>query len=121
MSKYFRQGFRFGSTLKAVFKGKKVESKLPDDAKIPEEIKNIYKLDKTGKKDKIIESYNKRLKKEKMKVKLKEEPSMLEDYTDLMTTDFQKTKGPFFERQRKKELEARKRNLEKKLKRNRNK
>ena len=63
MSKYFRQGFKFGSTLKAVFKGKKVESKLPDDAKIPEEMKNIYKLDKTGKKDKIIAALNAQLKK----------------------------------------------------------
>ena len=120
MSKYFRQGFRFGSTLKAVFKGKKVESKLPDDAKIPEEIKNIYKLDKTGKKDKIIESYNKRLKKEKTKVKRSEEPSMLEDYTDLMVTDFAQKKGPFIDKRKKRELEARKRNLEKKLKRNKN-
>tara|TARA_R100000322_G_scaffold78771_1_gene49469 strand:- start:162 stop:527 length:366 start_codon:yes stop_codon:yes gene_type:complete len=120
MSKYFRQGFRFGSTLKAVFKGKKVESKLPDDAKIPEEIKNIYKLDKTGAKDKIIESYNKRLKKEKMKVKRAEEPSMLEDYTDLMVTDFAQKKGPFIDKRKIRQEEARKRNLEKKLKRNRN-
>ena len=116
MSKYHRKGFRFGSTLKAVFKGKKVESKLPDDAKIPEEIKNVYKLDKTGKKDKIIESLNNQLKKNPKRF-----PDLLDVYTDLMGTDFQKTKGPFFERQRKKELEARKRNLEKKLKKNRNK
>ena len=115
MSKYHRKGFRFGSTLKAVFKGKKVESKLPDDAKIPEEIKNIYKLDKTGKKDKIIESYNKQLKKNPKRF-----PELLDAYTDLMATDFSQKKGPFIERQRKKELEARKRNLEKKLKRNRN-
>ena len=67
MSKYHREGFRFGSTLKAVFKGKKVESKLPDDAKIPEEIKNIYKLDKTGKKDKIIEQLNKATEKQRKK------------------------------------------------------
>ena len=120
MSKYHRKGFRFGTTLKAVFKGKKVESKLPDDAKIPEEIKNIYKLDKTGAKDKIIESYNKRLKKEKMRVKRSEEPSMLEDYTDLMATDFAQKKGPFIDKKKKRELEARKRNLEKKLKRNKN-
>ena len=119
MSKYFRQGFRFGSTLKAVFKGKKVESKLPDDAKIPEEIKNVYKLDKTGKKDKIIESYNKQLKKNPEKFRVNDE--LINAYTDLMATDFSQKKGPFIERQRKKELEARKRNLEKKLKRNRNK
>ena len=120
MSKYHRKGFRFGTTLKAVFKGKKVESKLPDNAKIPEKIKNIYKLDKTSTKDKIIESYNKRLKKEKMRVKRSEEPSMLEDYTDLMATDFAQKKGPFIDKRKKRELEARKRNLEKKLKRNKN-
>ena len=114
-NKYHRQGFRVGGVLKAVFKGKKVESKLPDSAKIPEELKNVYKLDKTGKKDKIIESLNNQLKKNPKRF-----PELLDVYTDVMGTDFSQKKGPFIERQKRKELEARKRNLEKKLKRNRN-
>ena len=62
---------------------------------------NIYKLDKTGKKDEIIESMNKRLKKEKKKIE--QEPAELERYTDLMVSDFKKKTGPFFEKIRARE------------------
>ena len=79
-NKYHRQGF---------FKGKLV-------TKAGEAFKNIYKLDKTGKKDEIIESMNKRLKKEKKKIE--QEPQELETYTDIMVSDFEKKKGPFFDK-----------------------
>jgi len=84
-NKYHRQGF---------FKGKLV-------TKAGEAFKNIYKLDKTGKKDEIIESMNKRLKKEKKKVE--QEPAELERYTDLMVSDFEKKTGPFFDKIRARE------------------
>ena len=92
-NKYHRQKFRIGGTLKAIFKGKKTESKLPKDAKIPEEIKNIYKLDKTGKKDKIIESLNAQLKKNPKKF-----PKLLDAYTNVMGSDFAQKTGPYFKR-----------------------
>tara|TARA_Y100001951_G_scaffold91532_1_gene85591 strand:- start:407 stop:715 length:309 start_codon:yes stop_codon:yes gene_type:complete len=84
-NKYHRQGF---------FKGKLV-------TKAGEAFKNIYKLDKTGKKDEIIESMNKRLKKEKKKIE--QEPAELERYTDLMVSDFDKKTGPFFDKIRARE------------------
>ena len=86
-NKYHRQGF---------FKGKLV-------SKAGEAFKNIYKLDKTGKKDEIIESMNKRLKKERVNRKIEQEPDELERYTDLMVSDFDKKKGPFFEKIRARE------------------
>ena len=76
-NKYHRQGFKVGL------------------------LANIYKLDKTGKKDEIIESKNKRLKKEKKTIE--QEPQELERYTDLMVSDFDKKKGPFFEKIRARE------------------
>ena len=83
-NKYHRQGFKTGLLVKA-----------------GEAFKNIYKLDKTGKKDEIIESMNKRLKKEKKKIE--QEPAELERYTDLMVSDFDKKKGPFFDKIRARE------------------
>ena len=80
-NKYHRQGFKGG--------------------KIVDLLSNIYKLDKTGKKDEIIESMNKRLKKEKKTIE--QEPQELERYTDLMVSDFDKKKGPFFEKIRARE------------------
>ena len=77
-NKYHRQGFKVGL------------------------LANIYKLDKTGKKDEIIESMNKRLKKENKKIE--QEPDELETYTDLMVSDFEKKKGPFFDKIRKREM-----------------
>ena len=80
-NKYHRQGFKVG--------------------KIVNLLSNVYKADKTGKKDQIIESMNKRLKKEKKKIE--EEPAELERYTDLMVSDFEKKTGPFFDKIRARE------------------
>ena len=80
-NKYHRQGFKVG--------------------KVVDLLSNIYKLDKTGKKDEIIESMNKRLKKEKKTIE--QEPQELKRYTDLMVSDFDKKKGPFFEKIRARE------------------
>ena len=80
-NKYHRQGFKVG--------------------KIVDVLSNVYKADKTGLKDKIIESMNKRLKKEKKKIE--EEPAELERYTDLMVSDFEKKTGPFFDKIRARE------------------
>ena len=88
-NKYHRQGFSKGKLVTETVK------------KAREAFKNIYKLDKTGKKDEIIESMNKRLKKEKKKVE--QEPAELERYTDLMVSDFDKKKGPFFDKIRARE------------------
>ena len=107
-NKYHRQGFRVGGVLKAVFKGKKVESKLPDNAKIPEEMKNIYKLDKTGKKDKIIAALNAQLKKNP-----KQFPKLLDAYTNVMGSDFAQKLGPYFKKLKKENEERRLRNLAK--------
>ena len=76
-NKYHRQGFKTGL------------------------LANIFKLDKTGSKDEIIKSMNKRLKKEKKKIE--QEPAELERYTDLMVSDFEKKKGPFFDKIRARE------------------
>ena len=53
---------------------------------------NIYKLDKTGKKDKIIESMNKTLKDKKRTAG----PAMVDHYHKVMTSDFEKKTGPFY-------------------------
>ena len=101
-NKYHRQGF---------FKGKLVTESVK---KAREAFKNIYKQDKTGKKDEIIESMNKRLKKEKKTIE--QEPQELETYTDLMVSDFEKKTGPFFDKIRAREKAKRKAAELKKLK-----
>ena len=101
-NKYHRQGFS---------KGKLVTEKVK---KAREAFKNIYKEDKTGKKDKIIESMNKRLKKEKKTIE--QEPQELDTYTDLMVSDFEKKTGPFFDKIRAREKAKRKAAELKKLK-----
>ena len=93
-NKYHRQGFKVG--------------------KVVDLLSNIYKLDKTGKKDKIIESMNKRLKKEKKTIE--QEPQELDTYTDLMVSDFEKKTGPFFDKIRAREKAKRKAAELKKLK-----
>ena len=93
-NKYHRQGFKGG--------------------KIVDLLSNIYKLDKTGKKDEIIESMNKRLKKEKKTIE--QEPQELERYTDLMVSDFNKKTGPFFDKIRAREKARREAAKLKKLK-----
>jgi len=85
-NKYHRQGFKVG--------------------KVVDLLSNVYKLDKTGKKDEIIESMNKRLKKEKKKVE--QEPAELERYTDLMVSDFENKTGPFFDKIKAREKAKRK-------------
>ena len=82
-NKYHRQGFKVG--------------------KVVDLLSNVYKLDKTGKKDEIIESMNKRLKKERVNRKTEQEPDELERYTDLMVSDFEIKTGPFFEKIRARE------------------
>ena len=101
-NKYHRQGF---------FKGKLVTESAK---KAKEAFENIYKLDKTGKKDEIIESMNKRLKKEKKKIE--QEPQELETYTDLMVSDFETKTGPFFDKIRAREKAKREAAKLKKLK-----
>ena len=85
-NKYHRQGFKVG--------------------KVVDLLSNVYKLDKTGKKDEIIEFMNKRLKKEKKKVE--QEPAELERYTDLMVSDFENKTGPFFDKIKAREKAKRK-------------
>ena len=88
-NKYHRQGFSRGKLVTETVK------------KAREAFKNIYKKDKTGKKDEIIESMNKRLKKEKKTIE--QEPQELDTYTDLMASDFEKKTGPFFDKIRARE------------------
>ena len=95
-NKYHRQGFKGG--------------------KIVDLLSNIYKLDKTGKKDEIIESMNKRLKKERVNRKIEQEPDELERYTDLTVSDFNKKTGPFFDKIRAREKARREAAELKKLK-----
>jgi len=91
-NKYHRQGFSKGKLVTSIVK------------KAREAVENIYKKDKTGKKDQIIESMNKRLKKEReKKFSKEEEPAELERYTDLMVSDFDKKTGPFFDKIRARE------------------
>ena len=102
VNKYHRQGFSKGKLVTETVK------------KAREAFKNIYKQDKTGKKDEIIESMNKRLKKEKKTIE--QEPQELETYTDLMVSDFEKKTGPFFDKIRAREKAKRKAAELKKLK-----
>jgi hypothetical protein len=59
---------------------------------------NIFKLDKTGKKDKIIKSMNKTMKEKKHSAS----PGMIDHYNKVMTSDFEKKTGPFFNKKGKK-------------------
>ena len=93
-NKYYRQGFKGGMIVNT--------------------LKNIYKADNTGKKDEIIKSMNKRLKKENKKIE--QEPKELERYTDLMASDFEKKTGPFFDKIRVREKAKREAAELKKLK-----
>ena len=55
--------------------------------------RNIYKKDPTGKKDKIIASMNKTLKDKKRTAS----PAMIDHYHKVMTSDFVKKTGPYFD------------------------
>ena len=58
--------------------------------------RNIYKKDPTGKKDIIIESMNKTLKNKKHTAS----PGMIDHYHKVMTSDFEKKTGPFFNKKK---------------------
>ena len=58
--------------------------------------RNIYKKDLTGKKDKIIASMNKTLKEKKHPAG----PGMIGHYHKVMTSDFEKKTGPFFNKKK---------------------
>ena len=90
-NKYHRQGF---------FKGKLVTETVK---KARESFENIYKFDKTGKKDRLIDQLNKNLKKQRKKTKAnpEQEPYNLEKYQDIMTSDFEKKTGPYFDKLKK--------------------
>tara|TARA_R100000426_G_scaffold34717_1_gene27988 strand:+ start:337 stop:603 length:267 start_codon:yes stop_codon:yes gene_type:complete len=81
-NKYHRQGFKTG--------------------KVADILKNVYKLDKTGKKDKLIKQLNEANKKARKKLPKKlltsEEPRGMDFYTDIMTSDFETRTGPLFDR-----------------------
>jgi hypothetical protein len=56
-------------------------------------LKNVYKKDLTGKKDILIKSLNKKIKKSVTK---RAGPEEVDRYTDIMTSDFEKKTGPYF-------------------------
>ena len=55
------------------------------------------------KKDRLIDKLNKNLKKQRKKTKAKpeQEPYNLEKYQDIMTSDFEKKTGPYFDKLKK--------------------
>jgi len=88
-NKYHRQGF---------FKGKLVTESAK---KAKEAFENIYKTNK--KKQNVVDQLNKNLKKQRKKTKAKseQEPYNLDQYTDVMVSDFDKKTGPYFDRLKK--------------------
>ena len=106
-NKYHRQGFKIG---KLVQSGKFLKNKTT------ELVENVYKADKKNdQKQKIIDSLNRKLDKDKFKkTYFLLEPTSLDYYTDVMASDFNKKTGPHFDRLRKKQKEAEKRNKLKK-------
>ena len=93
-NKYHRQGFKLGS-------GKKLVTKVVEKAR--EAFENVYKTNK--KKQNIVDQLNKNLEKQRKKTKAKpeQEPYNLDEYTDVMVSDFDKKTGPYFDRLRAKE------------------
>ena len=83
-NKYHRQGFKTGLLVKA-----------------KEAFKNIYKTNK--KKQNVVDQLNKNLEKQRKKTKAKpeQEPYNLDQYTDVMVSDFDKKTGPYFDRLKK--------------------
>ena len=57
-------------------------------------LKNVYKKDPTGKKDILIDMLNKKIKKSVTK---KAGPREVDEYTNIMTSDFEKKTGPYFD------------------------
>jgi hypothetical protein len=71
--------------------GKQIYSKLAKSKKktdAEEHFDTVYKLDKTGKKDKIISSMNEVMKRKKHSAS----PSMVDRYHEVMTSDSKYTK-----------------------------
>ena len=85
-NKYHRQGFKIGLLVKT------------KDA-----FKNIYKTNK--KKQNVVDQLNKNLEKQRKitKAKPEQEPYNLDQYTDVMVSDFGKKTGPYFDRLRDRE------------------
>ena len=83
-NKYHRQGFKIGLLVKA------------KDA-----FKNVYKTNK--KKQNVVDQLNKNLEKQRKKTKAKpeQEPYNLDQYTDVMVSDFDKKTGPYFDKLKK--------------------
>jgi len=97
MSKYYRQGFKFGKIVKV---GKKLSETLRKNMELTDPI-NIKK------KDNIIDQLNKNLRKQRKKYGKKErtseEPYNLDQYIDVIQSDFKTKSGPYFDRLRAKE------------------
>ena len=99
-NKYHRQGFKIGS-------GKKLlVTKTVEEAR--EAFKNIFKTNK--KKQNVVDQLNKNLEKQRKltKAKPEEEPYNLDQYTDVMVSDFDKKTGPYFDILRAKEKKLKK-------------
>ena len=90
-NKYHRQGFSKGKLVTETVK------------KAREAFKNIYKTNK--KKQNVVDQLNKNLEKQRKKTKAKpeQEPYNLDEYTDVMVSDFEKKTGPYFDKLRAKE------------------
>ena len=84
-NKYHRQGFSKGKLVTETVK------------KAREAFENIYKTNK--KKQNVIDQLNKNLEKQRKKTKAKpeQEPYNLDQYTDVMVSDFDKKTGPYFD------------------------
>ena len=88
-NKYHRQGFSKGKLVTETVK------------KAREAFKNIYKTNK--KKQNVVDQLNKNLQKQRKKTgaKPEQEPYNLDQYTDVMVSDFDKKTGPYFDRLKK--------------------
>jgi len=88
-NKYHRQGFSKG----------KLVTKVVEKAR--EAFENVYKTNK--KKQNIVDQLNKNLEKQRKKTKAKpeQEPYNLDEYTDVMVSDFEKKTGPYFDKLKK--------------------
>jgi hypothetical protein len=90
-NKYHRQGFKTGLLVKGGETLKKAK----------EAFENIYKTNK--KKQNVVDQLNKNLEKQRKKTgaKPEQEPYNLDQYTDVMVSDFDKKTGPYFDRLKK--------------------
>ena len=96
-NKYHRQGLKLGTIRKILTtSGKKKADELAKNMQLTDSV-NLRK------KDNIIDQLNKNLKKQRKKTKAKpeQEPYNLEKYQDIMTSDFEKKTGPYFDKLKK--------------------